>query len=52
VDNSEKLRRFLKIPADHRVHVAFSVGYPEVKYVRMVARNPAKIEWINDPGKS
>lgn len=52
VDNSEELRRFLKIPADHRVHVAFSVGYPDAKYLRMVARNPAKIEWINEPGKS
>jgi nitroreductase len=51
VDNSEELRKFLKIPADHRVHVAFTVGYPDIKYLRMVARNPAKIEWIRDSGK-
>lgn len=52
VENSEDLRRFLKIPADHRVHVAFTVGYPDIKYLRMVARNPARIGWIKDSAKS
>ena len=53
VENSGELRRFLKIPANHQVPVAFTVGYPEAKYLRMVARNPAKIEWINNiPGRS
>jgi nitroreductase len=46
--NSEELREVLKIPADHRVHVAFTIGYPDVEFLRVVARNPAKVKWIGD----
>jgi len=48
IENSGKLRETLRIPADHQGHVAFTVGYPDVEFLRLVARNPAKVEWIGN----
>jgi len=42
------LREALKIPDDHQVPVAFTVGYPDVKFRRLVARNPARIKWLGE----
>ena len=51
--HSGELREVLEIPSDHQVHVAFTVGYSDVEFLRLVARNPAKIKWIDDlPGKN
>jgi len=48
VQGSKALQTFLKIPAGNRLHIAFTVGYPKVKYLRLVARRPAKITWLGD----
>ena len=48
IKHSEKLREVLEIPPDHQVHVAFTVGYSDVEFLRLVARNPAKVKWITD----
>ena len=48
VQGSKALQNFLKIPASNRLHIAFTVGYPKVKYLRLVARRPAKITWLED----
>jgi nitroreductase len=48
VQGSQALQTFLKIPAGNRLHIAFTVGYPKVKYLRLVARRPAKITWLGD----
>jgi nitroreductase/NAD-dependent dihydropyrimidine dehydrogenase PreA subunit len=45
---SEELRGVLKIADDHQVHVTFTIGYPDVEFLRVVARNPAKVEWLGD----
>jgi len=45
---SEELREVLKIADDHQVHVTFTIGYPDVEFLRVVARNPAKVEWLGD----
>jgi nitroreductase/NAD-dependent dihydropyrimidine dehydrogenase PreA subunit len=51
--HSGELREVLEIPSDHQVHVAFTVGYSDVEFLRLVARNPAKIKWIDDlPGRN
>ncbi len=53
LNHSVELREVLEIPSDHQVHVAFTVGYSDVEFLRLVARNPAKIKWIDDlPGKN
>lgn len=48
IENSEELKEMLKIPSDHRSLVAFIVGYPDVEFLRMVYRNPAKTTWIDE----
>ena len=45
---SEELRKVLKVPDDRQVHVAFTIGYPDVEFLRVVARNQAKVKWIGD----
>lgn len=45
---SDELRKVLEIPDDHQVHATFTVGYPDVEFLRVVARNPAKVEWLGD----
>jgi nitroreductase/NAD-dependent dihydropyrimidine dehydrogenase PreA subunit len=48
IDRSGKLRNFLKIPEGDQVHLAFTVGYPDVEYLRLPARKPAKVGWIGE----
>jgi nitroreductase len=48
IKRSEDLRKVLKISDDHQVHVTFTVGYPDVEFLRVVARNPAKVGWLGD----
>jgi len=45
---SDELRKVLKIPDDHQVHVTFTVGYPDVEFLRLVARNPVNVKWLGD----
>lgn len=48
LQNSKELRNFLEIPEDHRVYAALTVGYPNVAYLRLVGRRPAKVKWVGD----
>ncbi len=48
VQRSKSLQTFLKIPASNRLHIAFTVGYPKIKYLRLAARRPAKVTWLGD----
>ena len=50
IKRSEELRKVLKIPEDHQVHVTFTVGYPDVEFLRLVARNPVNVKWMEDEG--
>ena len=52
LEKSEELREALKIPDDHQVPVAFTVGYPDVQFRRLVARNPARVKWLGDRNSS
>jgi nitroreductase len=47
IKHSEKIREVLEIQSDRQVHIAFTVGYPDIKFFRLVARNPAEAKWIN-----
>ncbi len=46
IENSSGLKKMLKIPAENKTVIAFTVGYPGVEYLRFVARNPAKVNWV------
>ncbi len=48
IENSNELKKFLAIPEDSKALVAFTVGYPDVEFLRLVARNPAKVNWVGD----
>ncbi len=48
IKRSEELRKVLEIPEDHQVHVTFTIGYPDVEFLRLVARNPVNVRWIGD----
>jgi nitroreductase/NAD-dependent dihydropyrimidine dehydrogenase PreA subunit len=48
VENSSDLKKMLKIPAENKTVIAFTVGYPGVEYLRFVARNPAKVNWVGE----
>ncbi len=48
LENSEELRDALRIPPGNQAQVALTVGYPDVEFLKLVARNPARIEWIGD----
>ena len=48
LENSHELKESLKIPPDHQAHMAFTVGYPDVKFLRRVGRNPARVTWLGD----
>ena len=46
IEKSGELKATLGIPDGHEVPVAFTVGYPDVKFLRMVARNSARVKWL------
>lgn len=48
IENSEELKKVLGIPIENKAVIAFTVGYPEVEFLRLVARNQAKINWIGE----
>ena len=51
IENSDDLKKMLQIPTDHRSLVAFTAGYPDVNFLRLVYRNPAKAAWIGEFGE-
>jgi nitroreductase len=48
IENSEELKKFLGVPEDSKAVVSFTVGYPNVEFLRFVARNPAKVNWVGE----
>ena len=45
VNRSRKIKRWLGIPADHECYSAMTLGYQNVKYQRLVHRDPPKVSW-------
>jgi nitroreductase len=48
IENSGELKKKLGISPENKALVAFTVGYPKVEFLRFVARNPAKVNWVGD----
>ena len=48
LENSNELKKALKVPLDHQAQLAFTVGYPDVKFLRLVGRRPARVTWLGD----
>jgi nitroreductase len=45
VNRSPKIKGWLGVPADHKCYAAMTLGFPDVKYSRLVRRHPAKVTW-------
>jgi nitroreductase/NAD-dependent dihydropyrimidine dehydrogenase PreA subunit len=43
---SSEIKDLLEISENDKPVVAFVVGYPDVAYLRLVSRNPARVNWI------
>jgi nitroreductase/Pyruvate/2-oxoacid:ferredoxin oxidoreductase delta subunit len=42
-NHSSKIKRWLGIPADHKCYASMTLGFPDVKYLRLVRRYPAQV---------
>ena len=46
INESQTIRELLKIPKNHIVGYSLTMGYPDVKYKRIPARKPSRIQWL------
>ena len=46
INSSQTIREILKIPTNHVVGYSLTMGYPDVKYKRIPARQPSRIQWL------
>ena len=45
-NRDRKINKWLGIPPDHKCYAAMTVGYPRVKYRRLVHRDTSKLTWL------
>jgi len=45
VNHDRKMKRWLGLPVDHQCYSAMTLGYPNVKYERLVLRDSPKVAW-------
>jgi nitroreductase/Pyruvate/2-oxoacid:ferredoxin oxidoreductase delta subunit len=45
VNHAPEIKRWLGIPADHQCYSAMTLGFPDVKYLRLVPRDPPEVVW-------
>ena len=46
INESRTIKELLKIPNNHIVGYSLTMGYPDVKYNRIPARKPLRVQWI------
>jgi nitroreductase/Pyruvate/2-oxoacid:ferredoxin oxidoreductase delta subunit len=46
LNHSSSMKAWLAIPADHKCYSAMTLGFPDVRYLRLVRRAPAKVSQI------
>ena len=46
INESQTIRELIKIPPNHAVGYSLAMGYPSVKYKRIPARKPLKVQWL------
>jgi nitroreductase len=44
-NHDKGIKEWLGIPQDHKCFSAMTLGYPKVKYRRLVHRNPLRVKW-------
>ena len=48
IENSTELKDIMNISSDHQAIIAFTVGYPAADFLRLVARNSVKVDWVGE----
>jgi nitroreductase/NAD-dependent dihydropyrimidine dehydrogenase PreA subunit len=48
LESCVQLQKLLQIPVNHQVYMAFTVGYPDVTFLRLTGRRPAKVTWLGE----
>ena len=48
-DFREQLSSLIGLPKDQRIYGCMMVGYPDVTFRRLVARDPLQVTWYEDP---
>jgi nitroreductase/NAD-dependent dihydropyrimidine dehydrogenase PreA subunit len=46
INESQTIRELIKIPPNHTVGYSLTMGYPDVKYKRIPARKPLRVQWL------
>jgi len=46
INESQTIRELIKIPNNHVVGYSLTMGYPNVKYKRIPARKPLRVQWL------
>ena len=46
INESKTIRELLKIPNNHIVGYSLTMGFPDVKYKRIPARKPLRVQWL------
>jgi len=47
INSDDKLKSVVKIPKDHNIYTVFTLGYPDVEYLREIPQEPIKYNLIN-----
>ena len=45
-NQSETIKKIIKLPENHEVGYSLTIGYPKVKYKRVPSRKPVRVQWF------
>ena len=45
-NQDKKIKKWLGIPGNHKAHAAMTLGYKNMKFQRLVKRNPVKVRYM------
>jgi len=45
-ETEPRIKEILQIPREHIAPVSFLLGYPDIKYLRLVSRRRARVQWL------
>ena len=46
VNHDRTIKKWLGIPGDHKCYGAMTLGYPDIRFERLVERDPVKARWL------
>jgi len=45
-NQSETIKKIIKLPENHEIGYSITIGYPKVKYKRVPPRKPSRVQWF------